>query len=391
MGEHMRIILERWIVFGVVFLSFLCAWRASAAPKVSIAIHKVFNHRETNPKAIELGSLVFYGEGFAKDPLKPNVTAIDDTQEYRFTIPRVAMSAAIHEQLEQINKQKRGGNAPHGYTLQIEGLNKPQEKLELVFKCPKNHCQVSCAYINSIQHEKGLVFKVYNRTQIEALKKQHNPVIRTALHTPPRIFIDPGHGGDDKGAVAASGVTEKKVCLAVSKKVKQKLCNLGYTVCMSRDTDVAAPLDARTHKACRFDADLVVSIHANAASKEASTGIEIFFLDPQLVEHERNISPHLYAFLKKYYEACTEDNKKLTSAIHTLCNQMLPQHNAVFKDRGIKTAISQVLLGAVRPATLIEIGFLSNPTEARLLADPYYQAILADAIARGIHHYFITI
>jgi N-acetylmuramoyl-L-alanine amidase len=301
------------------------------------------------------------------------------------------MSAAIHEQLEQIDKQKHGDNAPRGYTVQIEGLNRSQGDLEVVFKFPKHTCQVSCAYINSIQHEKGLAFKVYNRAQIEALKKQHNPVIRTALHTPPRIFIDPGHGGDDKGAVAASGVTEKKVCLAVSKKVKQKLCNLGYTVCMSRDADMAMPLDARTHKACRFNADLVVSIHANAAPKEASTGIEIFFLDPQLVEHERHLSPHLYAFLKKYYQVRTEDNKKLTSAIHTLCKATLPQHNAVFKDRGVKTAISQILLGAARPATLIEIGFLSNPTEARLLADTHYQAILADAIACGIHHYFITI
>lgn len=273
----MRTMLERWIVFGVVFLSFLCAWRASAASKVPITIHKVFHHRETNPKAIELGSLVFYGEGFSKDPCKPKVTIRDDTEEYRFTIHRVAMSAAIREQLEQINKQKHGDNAPRGYTVQIEGLNKSQGDLELVFKFPKHQCQVSCAHINSIQHEKGLVFKVYNRAQIEVLKKQHNPVIRTALYTPPRIFIDPGHGGDDKGAVAASGVTEKKICLAVSKKVKQKLCNLGYTVCMSRDADVAVPLDARTHKACRFNADLVVSIHANAAPKEASTGIEIFF------------------------------------------------------------------------------------------------------------------
>lgn len=70
-----------------------------------------------------------------------------------------------------------------------------------------------------------------------------------------------------------------------------------------------------------------------------------------------------------------------------MCNEILSHHNSVFKDRGVKTAISQILLGAARPATLIEIGFLSNPTEARLLADAHYQATLADTIARGIHHY----
>ena len=214
-------------------------------------------------------------------------------------------------------------------------------------------------------------------------------MIRTALHTPPRIFIDPGHGGDDKGAVAASGITEKEVCLAVGKKVKTNLCNLGYVVSMSRETDRQMALDERTHKASCFNADLVVSIHANAAPSIQAAGVEIFFLDPQLAEQKNSLSPEMYASLKKYYALRTASNQKLATELHARCSASLPAHNAIFKDRGVKTAVSQILLGAARPATLIEIGFLTNPTEARLLADIHYQANLADAIARGIHHYCV--
>jgi len=381
----MNAMLERWIIFGVVAFSFLYAWRASA--KAPITIHKVFHHTNADAKALELGSFVLYGEGFTKEPLKLHVVVSDALQEYRFVIPRVTVhDAEIRRKLQALRTQQ----GSHGYQLVVEDLKRPDEGLSVIFKFPKNRCEVSCTYTNSIQHEKGIIFHVYNRELKEDLKRCSSPVIRTVLHTPPRIFIDPGHGGDDKGAVATSGMTEKKVCLAVGKKVKKELGSLGYAVCMSREADRFIPLDERTHKASRFNADLVVSIHANSAPSIQAAGVEIFFLDPQLADQEKSLSPEMYAYLKKYYALRTASSQKLATALHTACNASLSAHNSVFKDRGIKTAVSQILLGAARPATLIEIGFLTNPIEARLLADRHYQSILAHAIAQGIHHYCVN-
>lgn len=382
----MSAMLERWIIFGVVALSFLCAWRASAA-KMPITIHKVFHHTNADAKALELGSFVLYGEGFTKEPLTPQVVFTDAMQEYRFVIPRVTVhDAEIRRKLQSLKAQQE----PQGYQLVVAELKKPDAGLSVIFRFPKNRCEISCAYTNSIQHEKGIIFHVYNRDLKESLKQHQSPVLRTALHTPPRIFIDPGHGGDDQGAVAPSGATEKGVCLAVGKKVKKELCKLGYAVCMSRDTDLAIPLDERTYKATRFNADLVISIHANSAPSTQAAGVEIFFLDPQLADQESSLSPALYVYLKNYYAIRTAASQKLASALHATCTETLSAHNTVFNDRGIKTAVSQILLGAARPATLIEIGFLTNPTEACLLADAHYQSIVADAIARGIHRYCVN-
>ncbi len=379
----MNNVLERSIVWGVVLLSFLCAWRASA--KNPITVHKIFHHTAADDNNVELGSFVLYGNGFTKDQLKPEVIERDDVVTHRFFIPRLTVTdAESRRALERINKQ----GAAKGYTLQVEELKRPDVGLAVSFTFPKNRCAVSCAYIDSIQREKGIVFHVYNQALIQNMKKQDAPIIRTAaLHNPPRIFIDPGHGGDDSGAVAQSGITEKEVCLAISKQVQAQLRDLGYAVLLSRNADKTVALDMRTHEASRYNADLVVSIHANAAPSKTASGIEIFFLDPSLITHEYNLSPTLKSSLERYYALRAASNQKLARALHAEIQEKVPAHNPVFKDRGIKTAVSQILLGAARPAALIEIGFLTHPTESCLLAASSYQSILARAIALGIHTY----
>lgn len=375
--------LERSIFWGVVLLSFLCAWRASA--KNPITVHKIFHHTAADDNNVELGSFVLYGNGFNKDPLKPEIIERDDTVIQRFFIPRLTVTdAEARRTLERINKQ----GAAKGYILEIEELRRPDVGLAISFTFPKNRCAIACAYIDSIQREKGIVFHVYNQTLIQNMKKQNAPIIRTAaLHNPPRIFIDPGHGGDDCGAVSQSGIAEKEVCLAISKQVETQLHELGYDVELSRRKDTTVALDMRTHQASRYNADLVVSIHANAAPSKTASGIEIFFLDPSFSEREYNLSPSFKNSLERYYALRAASNQKLARALHAEIQHNVPAYNPFFKDRGIKTAVSQILLGAARPAALIEVGFLTHPTESYLLADTQYQAILARAIAHGIHTY----
>lgn len=380
----MSIRLERWLFVGVVLLSFLCAWRASA----QVTVHKIFHHAGGDTNALEQGSFVMYGNGFTKEPLKKSVRILNNnTEEYAFTIPRASISdAECRRRMQEINKSNN-----NGYRLSVEEIKKPEPALLVKFTYPKGKNTVAYTHMNSIQHEKGIVFHVYNNSLIQSLKKQQQPVIRTAaLHKPPRLFIDPGHGGTDLGAVAQSGFTEKELCLAVSKNIETILTDFGYTVCMSRDADLSVPLDERTRLVAQTRPDLVVSIHANAAPSNTASGIELFFLDPHYRANEQGSSATLKALLKKHSELLSQKSKLLAETIQHELVVQLPQYNAVFKDRGLKAAVSQILLGARRPAVLIEIGFLTSPAEAPLLSDKNYQSKIAHAIAIGIRNYCLN-
>ncbi len=383
----MNAFFERWIFFGVVLLSFLCAWRASARPPVTV--HKLFHHTACDTNNIELGSFVLYGNGFAKEPLNKSVRSLDDSEEYTFIIPHaMVQDFECRRKIQELNK-----NSEHkGYRLTIEQVKSAEPAIAIKFMYPKGQCVVSYAYIDSIQREKGIVFHVYNSSLMHSLKKQQSPVIRTAalLHSPPILFIDPGHGGADAGAIARSGITEKEVCLAVSKKVEVMLTAFGHTVFSSRNKDLQVPLDVRTQLASKSNTDLVVSIHANAAPSHKAAGVEIFFLDPHFLDQQQGVTVEMGALLKKYRELRSTQSRLLAEAIHTEVCAQLPDHNSVFKDRGIKTAVSQILLGVGRPAVLIEIGFLTNSKEAQLLSDKNYQSIVAKSIALGIHNYCVN-
>ncbi len=183
------------------------------------------------------------------------------------------------------------------------------------------------------------------------------------------IVIDPGHGGSDSGAVGPTGVKEKDVALAVSKKVESLLASSGARVIMtrSRDVDVYAPnatdkqeLQARCNVGNRDPrAALFVSIHCNAFSNPAANGMETYYC----------------AGSQKGYEAANFINEELAKA------------GGLF-NRGVKTANYYVLRHTSMPATLLELGFVTNYREEKLLRSDAYQTKLANAIVRGIARYF---
>ncbi|WP_037352251.1 N-acetylmuramoyl-L-alanine amidase [Selenomonas sp. FC4001] len=183
------------------------------------------------------------------------------------------------------------------------------------------------------------------------------------------IVIDPGHGGSDTGAIGPTGVKEKDVCLAVSKKVESLLASSGARVIMtrSRDVDVYAPnatdkqeLQARCNVGNRDPrAALFVSIHCNAFSNPAANGMETYYC----------------AGSQKGYEAANFINEELAKA------------GGLF-NRGVKTANYYVLRHTSMPATLLELGFVTNYREEKLLRSDAYQTKLANAIVRGIARYF---
>jgi len=217
-----------------------------------------------------------------------------------------------------------------------------------------------------------------------------------------RIMIDPGHGGSDPGTQSASGLQEKTVVLAVSKRLAQKLrARLGAEVALTRTTDVFIPLPERTARANAAKADLFISIHANASPNAETHGIETYYLNntedratirlaklengirarQQLPQREASLSYILSDLIQTGKE---EESISLAQAVQTaLVNQArtaVPHAN----DLGVKKGPFYVLVGAHMPCILVELAFLSHATEAQRLGSTTYQETLAEGLYRGI-------
>ncbi len=213
---------------------------------------------------------------------------------------------------------------------------------------------------------------------------------------PPPIVIDPGHGGDDTGAAAPSGMMEKDLALDVARRLAQILRARGHTVRLTRDGDEGRALTDRTALANRLEATVFVSLHANASTVAAVRGAETYYmsLDASATdEHaaatadlenrpaeERSYQSALDLILWDLAQAeVLNESAELALAVQKRLNAQLG-----LRDRGVKQAPFVVLTGATMPAILVEVGFLSNPSEAQELESPAHQQRLAEAVALGI-------
>jgi N-acetylmuramoyl-L-alanine amidase len=171
-----------------------------------------------------------------------------------------------------------------------------------------------------------------------------------------RAIVDPGHGGEDFGALGLGGLQEKEVVLDVSQQVAQLLEKQGVQVSLTRSDDRFISLQGRTDMANRIHADLFVSIHANS------------------VDERPEVSG-----LETYYFA---NGLKLASTIH---QNILETVN--IRDRAVRQARFYVLRNSAMPAVLVEIGFVTGSEDAANLKNPEHRHQLAVAIARGILQY----
>lgn len=177
---------------------------------------------------------------------------------------------------------------------------------------------------------------------------------------PPLVCIDPGHGGTASGAVGTTGVLEKDINLKIALMVRDNLRQAGLKVMMTRETDCDVDLHARGEMANAAKANLFVSVHNNAGAPgdNAANGTETY--------HFKDSAKG--KLLAQCIQRC------LIAALRSV-------------DRGVKTAAFAVLVDTKMPASLVEVGFLSNPAEEAKLVTTSYQKAAADAIARGILEY----
>lgn len=216
-----------------------------------------------------------------------------------------------------------------------------------------------------------------------------------------RVVIDPGHGGKDPGALGCiPGVVEKNVALEVSRRLAKDVREkLGIKAVLTRDKDVFLSLEERTAMANTKNGDIFVSIHANASRNKRCRGIETYFLnlatdnDAIMVAARENATSaknisDLEAILNDLMKnSKINESSRLAACVQGAMVSHLGRKFKHIRDNGVKQAPFYVLLGAEMPSILVEIAFISNPTECRWLNSAGYQEALANAIVAGIKDY----
>jgi N-acetylmuramoyl-L-alanine amidase len=222
------------------------------------------------------------------------------------------------------------------------------------------------------------------------------------------VVVDAGHGGHDPGAVGLSGLYEKNVVLDIAIRVREimKKEYPSYNIILTREKDVFIPLPERAEIANRHNADLFVSIHANASSNRKARGIETYLLNwTNDVEAMKVAARENAISLKKMKQmkgdlgvilASLERENKRNESVNvagyiqqSLVSSMGKKYRDV-SDLGVKQALFYVLFGARMPSSLVEVSFISNPKEEKLLTTDSYRQSLARSIAEGIHKYFTS-
>jgi len=219
------------------------------------------------------------------------------------------------------------------------------------------------------------------------------------------IALDPGHGGEDPGATGANGSHEKDIVLAIAKRLKGKIEeHPNMRVMLTRDADYFVPLGTRVEKARKVQADLFVSIHADAFVEASARGSSVFVLSEKgasssaarWLANKENLADTIGGVNVKTHD------KQLASVLFDLSttaqiNDSLKLGKAVLNEIG---GINRLHRGAVEqagfavlkapdiPSILVETAFISNPEEEARLLDEAYQNQIADAIVKGIKRYF---
>ncbi len=219
------------------------------------------------------------------------------------------------------------------------------------------------------------------------------------------VAIDPGHGGEDPGAIGPTGLREKDVVLAVARALRDRLNREpGMRAMLTRDADYFVPLHERVRKARRVQADLFVSIHADAFMRREARGASVYALSTNgassaaarwMAQREnasdlvgginvRATDAHVMrALLDMSTTAQIKDSLKVGREV---LGQM--RHVGHLHKREVEQAGFAVLKAPDIPSILVETAFISNPDEERKLRDVRYQRQLVDALAVGIGRYF---
>jgi N-acetylmuramoyl-L-alanine amidase len=214
------------------------------------------------------------------------------------------------------------------------------------------------------------------------------------------IMIDPGHGGEDTGAIGRGGTEEKEITLDIALKLRDMLRrNTPYKIILSRETDANLPLKDRVALANSQRVDLFVSIHVNSLPSKPLDIIETYYFGPSkdkamlalaAAENEGsnyNISDYQEVIKEIGNQLKYQESRDMAGRIQSNLFQSMKQRNKNVLDYGVKRAPFMVLLGVDMPGVLVEVACLSNREEEIRLRDPLYRESIAGYLERGIISY----
>ena len=219
----------------------------------------------------------------------------------------------------------------------------------------------------------------------------------------PVVVIDPGHGGEELGAVGIDGVLEKEVTLEIAMLLDELLRErLRAKTVLTRTKDLSLPLAERTKIANDSKGDLFISIHANASEYKTAKGIETYYLDNTNDKASLKLAERENASLQKsgddlgfiisdfIQNAKLGESISLAHHVQDTLTLTLSRYYEGVKGLGVKKAPFYVLVGAHMPCVLVEVSFIDHPVEGKRLASRRYQKLIASAIYQAVKAYFVA-
>lgn len=374
-----------------VFFTWCIGWSqfSSTKPDDRAQLNQVFYHDSGQASAtIELGKLVFY---FSKDCVLANPTMSQSMSSGKKTVEfRFNHAHAAQDVLHAARKLFKGIDKNIA-TVDLVAMSGRNSLLIVRIRYNPENVAFQAELFDAIKHEKGFMCTFVNKPLLQHLSPEKNNILRTVCHENKHgVVIDMGHGGQDLGARGLFPMMpEKDITLAIGSKLSALLRSQGFDVYSTRSDDTFVPLDARTSFSNKcYKADILVSIHANSGGASAC-GIETFCYKPlcqQTVSDLLSVDQNTYqkVILSKRYD----QSLSLAQLIQNSVFEQAKKKQQSVVNRGVKKAVAQVLAGSSKPAILIEVGFVSHPTESALLVSGDYQNLIARGIHNGICAYF---
>jgi N-acetylmuramoyl-L-alanine amidase len=307
----------------------------------------------------------------------------------------------------QVFELKPAGEYGHRLVLDVYPVNPPDPLMALLegrkdaVEAPRLEQDFQIAKKEPEEASLKKVEKLPEAPEVHTSKKSGKPVVDRLV----TVMLDPGHGGEDPGAIGQGGSYEKNVTLEVAKRLKAKIdAEPNMRAVLTRDSDFFVPLGMRVQKARRVQSDLFLSIHADAWIKPDARGSSVFVLSERGAsstqarllaqrENEADLVGGVNISAKDLFLARTLLDLSQTATINDslkLGKYLLGELGAVntLHKNNVEQASFAVLKAPDIPSALIETAFISNPEEERRLNDDAYQDKLADAIVRGVRQYF---
>ncbi|PZT48702.1 N-acetylmuramoyl-L-alanine amidase [Helicobacter valdiviensis] len=364
------------------FLVFLCLFSLLSFADVKIV----------STKQIQNGVLLNFNQNIAEENFKSFVLGGDKEFRYVYDVNAELLGSAKNFKFQENIQIKIAQNSKDKVRIVISS----NKKLKITLEASKKQASFAILNAKSVKNTPSIASLFETPKRTTNLQNTQTSIKRKV------VVIDPGHGGKDCGAVGVSKVCEKKIVLNIGKHLRDELKRRGYLVYMTRDKDKFISLRDRTKFANQKEADLFVSIHANAVAenKEKLQGIESYFLSTARSERAKKVAAlenkddtEVMTYFSRQSFLNTLNTQKIIASNrlaidvqYGMLQNLKPKYKIT--DGGVREGPFWVLVGALMPSILLEVGYLTHPNEGKRLNQNTFQKDIAQGIADGIDGYF---